>query len=360
MLFFASIFILVLLIGVFKLLSNKNKNHRVLQEQLSINARQTQLINMCQAQLSALKLVLSNDIQVSKEHSDLFAAIQCKHGIFKLNLSDVHVSRSLLFYGEWMEDEIELLSKVLREGDVVFDIGANIGTHTIAFAKLVGIQGKVIAFEPQPMVAQSLLENLALNNLKNVNVIQSVVCEPGRSNFKLDFEDKEKIAGNQAGVSFVNMEEAEGDIPSICLDQLLLLSPKLIKIDAEGMEVNVLNGATKIINSFRPVIYAENHERKFSSSLLRTLFNLNYDCYWHLVPAYNPDNYLKRSEDIWAGQGYNINMLCLPKEKNVPLKGLIRIESETEWIDDKILIDYSKNMSRYRVPIKSISGLDSL
>jgi FkbM family methyltransferase len=354
-LWFSAVFVLVLLASGTILLSSRKKKRQII-------SRAHQQTATCHSQLAALKQALlrtiANDIALSQSNDSLLAAVRCKHGTFKIDLSDVHVSRSLLFYGEWMEDEVALLSKLLRKGDIVFDIGANIGTHSIAFARAVGTAGKVFAFEPQPSIAQLLMTTIELNELNNVEVIQSVVCESGKLQFKLDPEDAEKIAGNQAGVSFVNMERPEGDIPSTTLDQFMPLTPRLIKIDAEGMEINVLNGAIEMINSSRPIIYTENHERKFSPPLLRALFSLNYDCYWHLVPAFHPDNYLKQNEDIWRGSGFNVNMLCLPKEKNVPLKGLIRAESATEWIDERIKIDYSKDMSKHRTPIDSVLGLE--
>ena len=349
-----AIVILVLMFCVSVLWVNRKKNRSILHAHQQINAYEAQL----SAIREALSRSLTNDVVISRVNNDFLATVPCRHGTFKVNLSDVHVSRSLLYYGEWMEDEIALLTKVLRKGDVVFDVGANLGTHSIAFAKAVGSEGRVVAFEPQPLIAQLLLDTIKLNEMNNLEVIQSVVSEPGAQRFSLDLKDKEKLIGNHAGVSFVDKEQSEGEIPSICLDQLMPMTPRLIKIDAEGMELNVIKGARKLIGSARPVIYAENHERKFSTPLLHALFELNYDCYWHLVPAFNADNHLKQAEDIWRGSGFNINMLCLPKERNVPLKGLIRVESETEWIEDRISIDYSHDMAKYRIPIQSLSGLE--
>jgi FkbM family methyltransferase len=312
-----------------------------------------------------LKITIDKIIKTPKSHlinslddGSLFVVSNCKHGSYKLDVADIYVSRSMLFYGEWMEDEILLIGKMVQKGDVVFDVGANIGTHTIPFAKFVGPEGKVLAFEAQPKVVTTLIDNVSLNLLSNVEIIPKVVCETNEALFDVNPEDKEALAGNKAGFSFHGREKSDGQISSICLDQFIYLSPRLIKIDVEGMEINVLQGARELINKSRPFIYVENHEQEFSGALLHAMFSLKYDCYWHLVPAFNPDNYLGMQYDIWHAKGYNINMLCLPKEKNLSLSGLMRIESAEEWITDKIDIDFSQDVSKYRIPVESIQGLD--
>jgi len=103
--------------------------------------------------------------------------IQCRHGLMTYNVNDTHVGRSLATYGEWCQAEVELFSKVLREGEVALDVGANIGAHTIALARIVGMRGTVIAFEPQRVVFQTLCANVANNSLPNVFCYQSAVGE---------------------------------------------------------------------------------------------------------------------------------------------------------------------------------------
>ena len=92
----------------------------------------------------------------------------CRHGAILFNQQDTFVGRSLDLYGEWCEAEIDLLAQVLKPGDVVLDVGANIGSQTVPFAKFVGDSGRVVAFEPQRLVFQNLCANLALNALRNV------------------------------------------------------------------------------------------------------------------------------------------------------------------------------------------------
>ncbi len=96
------------------------------------------------------------------------------------NVHDQHIGRSLDLYGEWAESELELLGLFIKPGDVVVDVGANIGTHTVFFAQRAGATGQVYAFEPQRIVFQNLCANLALNGLLNVRAFHAAASrEPG-------------------------------------------------------------------------------------------------------------------------------------------------------------------------------------
>src|SRR5665647_2892297 len=69
------------------------------------------------------------------------AVKRCKHGLFMYNRNDAFVGRGLDLYGEWCDFEIQLLRQFIRLGDTGVDAGATIGTHTVAFANLVGPGG---------------------------------------------------------------------------------------------------------------------------------------------------------------------------------------------------------------------------
>jgi FkbM family methyltransferase len=108
------------------------------------------------------------------EHRHM-AMKRCKHGLFMYNRNDAFVGRGLDLYGEWCEFEINLLRLFIRPGDIVIDAGANIGTHTVAFANMVGPTGVVHAFEPQRRNFLMLAGNVAINGLDNVFCHQSAV-----------------------------------------------------------------------------------------------------------------------------------------------------------------------------------------
>ena len=95
--------------------------------------------------------------------------IEARHGYVLYNVNDRYIGRSVEHYGEWSPGETTLFRQFCRPGHYVVDVGAHIGTHTLAFARLVGERGRVFAFEPQRMLAQALAANVALNSLTNVH-----------------------------------------------------------------------------------------------------------------------------------------------------------------------------------------------
>src|SRR4051794_21224650 len=86
----------------------------------------------------------------------------CRHGAMMYFAGDQYVGRSFDLYGEFSEGETALFAQVLKPGMTAIDAGANIGAHTVYFAKAVGPEGRVHAFEPQRRVYYLLCGNVSL------------------------------------------------------------------------------------------------------------------------------------------------------------------------------------------------------
>jgi tRNA A58 N-methylase Trm61 len=95
---------------------------------------------------------------------ELYRLAQTRDGKMLYNPRDVCIGASIERYGEFSYLEAALLVQLCSPGDTVIDVGANIGTHTVALSKRVGPQGFVYAFEPQQAVFQVLCANMALTN----------------------------------------------------------------------------------------------------------------------------------------------------------------------------------------------------
>ena len=261
--------------------------------------------------------------------------VEARHGRFFVLETDLYVGRSLSVYGEWTEEEVTLIGQALRPGDCVADVGANIGSHTVPFAKAVGPGGRVMAFEPQPRVFQLLAANVTINGLANVRLYHAA-CAAQVGTLSLPDIDT-GVPSNFGGVR-VRELQAAGEtaghsmhhVPIVRLDDVYDFDRlRAMKIDVEGMELDVLAGAQRTIARFRPLIYIENEEPETSPQLLQALIDLDYTPYWHVVPFFDPRNFRAVPQDVFSNMGC-VNNLCIPEEVSVELHGLRRVASTAE------------------------------
>jgi FkbM family methyltransferase len=234
----------------------------------------------------------------------------CRHGQMLYNRHDLHIGRSLELYGEWAESELELLGLFVNPGDVVVDVGANVGTHTVFFARRVGPTGLVHAFEPQRIVFQTLCANLALNSLTNVHAHQSAVgrAEGSARVPPIDY----RRAANFGGVALDGVTEGES-VRVMPLDRLDLPRCKLVKMDVEGMELAALEGARSLIERCRPMIYLENNDARRSRALIEALAAHHYRLFWHFSRFYNPQNFAGNGDNVF-GKLVDLNMIAVNEE----------------------------------------------
>src|SRR6266436_2893595 len=178
----------------------------------------------------------------------------CREGAMIHPINDTYIGRALDKYGEISRVEVLFLQQLTRPGMTVLEVGANIGVFTVPLAHFVRPGGKVIAFEPQRIMFQMLCGNLALNAIDNVFAQNSAVSRSTGS-IAVPSVDYAK-PGNFGAVSLAGSREGE-IVPLVTIDSLALPSCHLIKIDVEGMELDVLEGATGTLQQLRPLLYIE-------------------------------------------------------------------------------------------------------
>lgn len=239
----------------------------------------------------------------------------CRHGWMMYNCNDNYIGASLEYYGEWAEPELELLEQFISYGDTILDIGANIGTHTLFFAKLVSPSGCVFAYEPQRITFQMLCGNISLNALPNVVALNVAV---GDKNDKIQIlEIDPHYEYNFGGFNIDKFGTASGvEVPLIKIDGEKLKNCHLIKIDVEGWELKVLQGAAQVIHKHRPIIYVENNKEDHSQELIRTFLDAGYRCWWHIYPRFNPNNFYEKSKNIFKAP-IESNMLCIHQSVDI-------------------------------------------
>lgn len=154
------------------------------------------------------------------------------------------------------EPEYRLIGSLLRDGDWVLDIGANVGTYTLLFSDTVGPQGRVIALEPVPSTFELLAANARLARFENITLL-NVAASRGTRSVTMDVPTLPDGLSNHfmAQIS----EGATGlAVLALSVDALELPHPvRLAKIDAEGHELPILEGMTELLGRDRPLLVVE-------------------------------------------------------------------------------------------------------
>lgn len=253
--------------------------------------------------------------------------VRAREGYVTYNANDIYIGRAIERYGEYGELEAQLLRQMCAPGTIAVEVGANIGTHTLVLARAVGPAGWVVAYEPQRMVFQTLCANLALNTITNVDARPAAVGADGGYVTIPDIDYGQP--GNFGGVEVGRFEQGRRVRKVRLDDDLDLPRVDLVKIDVEGMELEVLQGAGRMLAASRPLLYVENDRIDRSEALIRHLFELDYRLYWHLPPLYNPQNWYGEPQNLYPGI-VSVNMLAVHRSRAQNVQGMVEVRSPAE------------------------------
>jgi FkbM family methyltransferase len=253
--------------------------------------------------------------------------IDTRHGPQLYFDNDVYFGPLLETFGEYVPGEVALFRQLLRPGDVVVDAGANIGCFSVVFGRLVGPTGRVLAFEPQQPIYYALCGTLALNELWQVAAfhcalgatVGTIKLPPIR--YDLPFSFGSASVGSDVG----------SDVPIVTLDHLNLDRLRLLKIDVEGHETEVLEGARETIARTRPFLSVENDRIENSDRLIEKMLGMGYRLYLHTPLLYERDNWRGSDADIFPNIA-SINLFGIPEEHPVEKCDLRRIERPEDMI----------------------------
>jgi FkbM family methyltransferase len=255
--------------------------------------------------------------------------VETRYGRMWALRADAYITRCLEAYGEYCEAEADLFRSLISPGMAVVEVGANIGAHTIMLARSC-TPGPLIAFEPQHRAFQLLCANLVEAGLTTVVALPEALGAEARL-VRMPQTDYE-ADGNFGQVAPGRDEPAATDgwgdgrtVRLATLDSFELSACDFLKIDVEGWETDVLLGARETIARCRPMIYVENDRASHQAELIALLADLGYDQYWHVAPLYSPENFRGAQGDI-TGQTASLNMFCPPREWEMNVTGLERID----------------------------------
>ena len=230
----------------------------------------------------------------------------CRYGEMAWYHNDHYIGRALELYGEYSQSEVDLLAKLLHPGDTVIDAGANIGALTVPISHLVGDDGLVFAFEPIPNYFALLRRNVkGRDNVREFDQALGSKCGV------IELRDVPLYNVHAPGWPGTSVIEAE----MRTVDSMGLTWLNLLKIDVDGQELEILQGAEETIARYRPLIYVENDKPESYPDLLPWLQRHGYRLYQHAAPLYNENN----------ARGYRVNvlgslvsamLLCVPNERH--------------------------------------------
>jgi len=196
-----------------------------------------------------------------------------------------HVGMHIFVEGVYEPDCTRLFESLLRPGDCVLDVGANIGWFTLLASVLVAEKGQVHAFEPVPQIADCLTENVALNRRQNVTVHRTAALDRcGATQFNM-------VCGKNMGLSSIRDLGRTGvraiEVATVTIDSLKETLPpvRLVKLDVEGAEHKALQGMKEVIDRDKPMILLELEDNFLQASgssaaeVLRLLNHFGYKAF---------------------------------------------------------------------------------
>lgn len=222
---------------------------------------------------------------------------------FAIIETDTHIGKWVEESGRLDHDQnmLPFILPLLKIGDIIIDAGANIGSHTIAYARAVGETGKVLAFEPNPRAYECLLYNM--------NPFPWVSCFLSGLGDSMAWHSVNQH--ENAGMAWLNSASSGKDVViTNTIDRIIFQNDykrlNYIKIDCEGFEVEILEGGKDAIEKYKPLMLIEINRgalarRGFDESVIFKLLTLWGYAYSNVYPG-----------QPMAGEQYDI--LCIPPQ----------------------------------------------
>ena len=251
-----------------------------------------------------------------KDDNKNLKTINTKFGKIVININDQFIGKSFLNQKYWGQQDIEIISKIIeykckKKNKIVFyDVGANIGTHSIALSNIFKNKIVIRAFEAQSNIYEMFNQSIRINNLNNIELYHNAVSDKNDEIIKIDLPDYSKhnnFGGLELFKPFQNSDNVQmqksgifEDVKTIKLD-IFNEEVDFIKIDVEGMENLVLKGSKNLIVNHRPFIFMELFKSK-----------------------------LEDVTEFFKDKGYNIykkgmDAFVIPVESKVNFKGLQKL-----------------------------------
>jgi FkbM family methyltransferase len=179
---------------------------------------------------------------------------------------------------------LKCLAAHLKQGDVLYDVGGHIGFVSLVGARLVGLNGKVFAFEADPENASRIRNHAQMNALPQVEVVPTAAWSECKTlSFHTAPASSSRNTGAVTGEPVNASVEGMIVVDAVTLDSFALdhRSPAVIKIDVEGAEEEVLKGAETVFLKAKPLLICEIHHARSAEGVMSWLESVGYSWTWH-------------------------------------------------------------------------------
>lgn len=221
---------------------------------------------------------------MSQAFNQLYPFKHAPSGQILLNRNEKYLREAIARSGEYSPDEAEVFTELVRPDDIMVEVGANYGAHTLVLAQLARI---VLALEPQMYVYQALCANLALNSILNVQALQMALGATCASQTMMVLNP---LRENNFGGFQALDAPGDSEVQVRTLDSMELPQVDFLKLDVEGAELRVLQGAERTILRDMPLIYMEYTSQR--EALLEWLLAHDYHAVRHITLNAREPNWL--------------------------------------------------------------------
>jgi len=185
-----------------------------------------------------------------------------------------------------LSSEERFLKTFNLKGKIIFDVGAYIGLYSLFFSRKAGGKGAVFSFEPNPQNHEEAVFNIKVNNVQNVTIMPVGI---GKEYKEMDFvidpvyptrgtfeESRKRNILKTRGAQVIKVKVFGIDT---LIEQKSIPEPNFIKIDVEGLEMDVLEGMEQLADSAHPELFIELHRAAISKKVIKWLISKDYSIY---------------------------------------------------------------------------------
>jgi FkbM family methyltransferase len=226
---------------------------------------------------------------------------------------DRAIGNSLRFYGEFAKPEIDFLVACAGERGTFIDVGANLGAIALPFAQR-RPEWRVIGVEAHRGMANLLAANALNNRLYNVSPVHAAA---GAEAGLVQFPAVELGADMRFGLLNIDMEGPKEAVRMLTLDEIAPTDTRLVKVDVEGFEPQVVAGAARLIESRSAVwlVEAVGSRPEARARINDTFRDAGYDLYWFYAPFATPTSPKAYPGNVATG---DVNVAAFPRGQTPP------------------------------------------